>query len=321
MKIALLLFAALVSAHAQTAIKAAVEIGGKDEVKLGTLTVNEKELNFEGAELMFQLPVDAVEDVQVAGFREKWMSVGIRPSSEFAKSYAFLLQADRTGGKNSPARLQFLLPPNADLKAGLAIARSFKDRVDAVIVARQTQEQAAKAQAEREKQERQVTEAAAKPSTISPAVPREEPRQAKPSKPKIRFAIEAYYLSKKPGGFVKSYGLAGELVFREDGIGFTFTDASKLDPERQRAADGGAIWIPASMASGTIHTQKALLGASPTMFWVGLTPKRGTPAYERLRPLLTEAGEVLFTIRHTGAQARVGDLLTKYNTNNFGGME
>jgi hypothetical protein len=323
MKIALLLLAALVSASAQTALKVAVEIGGKDEVKLGMLTITEQTLDFEGAELMFSLPLGAVEDVQVAGFREKWMSVGVRGGSDFAKSYSFLLQADRSGARNAPGRVQFLLPPSADLKSALTIARDFKARVDAAIATRQAQEQAlqaAKAQEEKEKLERQQAEKAAKQAPVSPAVPSEERRQTVAAhKPKILFVVQAYYLSKKPSGFVKSYGLSGELVFREDGIGFTFSQANQLDAERQRAAEGGSLWVPAATATGTIHTQKAILGATPTMFWVGLTPKQGDPAFERLRPLLTDAGELLFTVRQTSAASRIADLLTEYNTANFGG--
>ena len=110
-------------------------------------------------------------------------------------------------------------------------------------------------------------------------------------------------------------------MFRQDGIGFTFAEPGKLDSERQQAADGAVIWLPAAAATGTLHKQKGLLGGAPTMFWVGFTPRQGSPAADRLRPLLTEAGEVLFTIRQTGAQNRIANLLTEYNTANFGGNE
>ena len=206
MKFALLLLStALATFAAQPAptLKAAVVIGAKDEIKLGTLTVGEKQLDFEGADLLFTLPLDAIEDVQVAGFREKWLTIGIRANSEFGKSYGFLLQSDRAV-KNAPARVQFLLPPNADLKSAVALAQAFKARADALVAQRQSSEQATKAQEGREKQQqRQQAEAV---TIAPPPVPFPAPsqrRDAAPQKPRTLLVVQAYYLARKPGGFVK----------------------------------------------------------------------------------------------------------------------
>jgi hypothetical protein len=180
-------------------------------------------------------------------------------------------------------------------------------------------EQAAKAQAEREKQERQQAEAAAKPpaAPVSPTVSAERREQA-PPQPKVTLAVRAYYLEKKPGGLMKNYGMSGELVFREDGIGFAFHEAQKLDGERQRAADGGTIFIPfEALGTGFVRDQKLLMGAAPKMFFVVLTPRQGTPAYERLRPLLTQDCELLFTVRALHERGRISSFFTRLNASNF----
>src|SRR5450631_4237182 len=68
--------AAFAAAPTPTTLKAAVVIGAKDEVKLGTLTVGDKQLDFEGADLLFSVPLDAVEDVQVAGVEHLVVEAG-----------------------------------------------------------------------------------------------------------------------------------------------------------------------------------------------------------------------------------------------------
>jgi hypothetical protein len=323
MKLAMVfLLTALGQAGAQTTIKAAVQIGAKDEVKLGTLTVTAAKLDFEGAELLFSLPVDCIADVQVAGFREQWMTIGIRPTSDFARSYTFLLQPDRAGAKSTPARVQFLLPPNADLKAGLAIARDFKTHADAAIALRQAaadaDAQTLKTRTEQEAQQRAEQQQQQKAEARAVAAPPAQERREAPTQPKVLVAINAFYLDKKPGAFIKNYGTSGELVFRDDGIGFAFHELAKLTQDRQQAAGNGNIFIPfESLQTGFVRDQKLYLGAPPTMFWLVLTPRVNSDAYARLRPFLTADGELLFTVRAIHQRDQVRSFLTRLNAGNF----
>ena len=326
MKIAvLLILTALAQAGAQTTLKAVVEIGSKDEVKIGTLTVAETKLDFEGAELMFALPLEAIEDVQVAGFREKWLTVAVRANSEFARSYGFLLQLDRTGTKNAPGRIQFLLPPNADLKAAVAIARDFKARADVALADRQAvEQQAAQARiaeqaaaktraAEEAPQQRAVQQAASAPAPAR-APQAQEKRE---EDPKVYMAVSAYYFTKKPGALMTSSGIPGELVLRSDGIGFAFHELNKLSADRQQATTDSRVFVPLdALQDGFLRDLRVLGGQSPT-FFVVLVPRPDSELYKRLRPLLTDTGELLLHVRAGNRRGQINQYLAKFSGHQF----
>jgi hypothetical protein len=288
----------------------------KDDIRLGTLTLSPTQLDFDSTGLIFTIPVDAIAEVEWAGFAERWLTIGLRSTSDFARAYPFLLTPG--SGPKSPGRLSFLLPPNADLKAAIALAKDFKISVDAAIAtAAEAEAKAEKARSEQEAQERaeqQHRQAEARAA----AVPAPQPRREEPRQPKVLLALNAYYLDKKPGALMTNFGTSGELVMRNDGIGFAFHELNKLSEDRQHAAENGNIFIPFdSLQTGFVRDQKLLLGARPTMFFVVLTPRSNSEAYARLRPLLTADGEILFTVRGIQERDQVRSLLTRINAGNF----
>jgi hypothetical protein len=75
-------------------LRVAVEIPAKKQMSAGVLTLAADEVKFDsdqqGAdELLFSIPAKDVEEVQVAGFRERFLSLKIRAHADFVKAYSF----------------------------------------------------------------------------------------------------------------------------------------------------------------------------------------------------------------------------------------
>jgi len=321
MKYALITITALVAsipAVAQPAhkVKAAVEMPVSKEVKLGTLSFGNDKLEFSSPNLIFSLSFDAIEDVQYAGFREKWLTLGVRGDSSFARAYGFLLAPDHSR-KDAPARVNFLLSPDADLAAALAAAEAFQKQVDAVIAARKPIEPPPTLA--RTPTPPAVAPAPAPPpvapaTTTAPLPPISLPKPA----PKALFTLEpVYYLAKKPGMLMSSLGVSGQIVFREDGVGFVFDELNKISDDRAKCTHDGAIFIPLTDLQTAFVRDQKTLGSRPTMFFVVLAPKPGSEAYTRLRPLLTEEGTLLFTVRGMTQRGQVASYFARNAAQQF----
>ena len=84
-------------------------------------------LKFHGRDLIFTLPCAQVWDVRHAGFREKWLSIGIT-SGSFATQYGFLLQtAPEPGARH---RLDIALPRDASLESAEDFAQALEARLN-----------------------------------------------------------------------------------------------------------------------------------------------------------------------------------------------
>lgn len=112
----------------------AVDIPAKNhQMWPGVLTLAANEVRFEtdqrgSDELLFSIPVKDVEEVAVAGFRERFLSLKIRQNTEFVKAYAFLLSDNRSPGPN-PLTVNFALGAKEDLRAGMATVNDFKSHL------------------------------------------------------------------------------------------------------------------------------------------------------------------------------------------------
>ena len=80
-------------------------------------------LKFHGRDLIFTLPCAQIWDVRHAGFREKWLSIGIT-SGSFATQYGFLLQTAPEPG--APHRLDIALPRDASLESAEDFAQALE---------------------------------------------------------------------------------------------------------------------------------------------------------------------------------------------------
>ena len=303
-----------------TALKAAVAMPAKEDIRLGTLTVSAKQLDFDSPGLIFSLPVDAIAEVEWAGFAERWLTIGIRPASDFARAYPFLLTPGSGGA--SAARLSLLLPPNADLKTAIALAKDFKATADAAIAARQAAEQqvaqarlaeqqVAKAKAAEEAHQQRAAQPSAAVATIA-APPPEENRQ-----PKVYLSMPAYYFQKKPGALMTSSGIPGEIVLRSDGIGFAFHELGKLSDDRKQATIDNRIFLPLDSLQDCLVRDLRVMGTQNPTFFVVLVPRQNSELYNRLRPLLTDAGELLLHVRASAQRGPISQYLARVSAHQF----
>jgi hypothetical protein len=302
-----------------TALKAAVAMPAKQDIRLGTLTLSAEQLDFDSPGLIFSLPVDAITEVEWAGFAERWLTIGIRPTSDFARAYPFLLTP---GSGGAAARLSLLLPPNADLKTAIALAKDFKATADAAIAARQAAEQqaaqarlaeqqAAKAKVAEEAQQQRAAQQSAAAATIAASPPTEN------REPKVYVSMSAYYFQKKPGTLMTSSGLPGEIVLRSDGIGFAFHELGKLSDDRKQAITDNRIFLPLDSLQDCFVRDLRVLGTPNPTFFVVLVPRQNSELYNRLRPLLTDAGELLLHVRASAQRGPISQYLTRVSAHQF----
>ncbi len=115
-------------------LRVAVEVPGQDSLIFGTLTLSASQAEFQSdtgskRELLFTLPASSIAGVQVAGFREHFLTFDIKKDSEFAKTYAFLFNDPRASStKTFP--LSFELTPKEDLRSAMKKATDFKARLE-----------------------------------------------------------------------------------------------------------------------------------------------------------------------------------------------
>lgn len=126
-------------------LRVAVEVPGQDSLIFGTLTLSTDKAEFQSdagskRELLFTLPASSITNVQVAGFKEHFLTFDIKKDSEFAKTYAFLFNDPRTSsGKTFP--LTFELTPKEDLRSAMKRATEFKAQIEGANLNASKQEQ------------------------------------------------------------------------------------------------------------------------------------------------------------------------------------
>ncbi len=291
-------------------LRAAVELGQADNVKLGKLTFGADSLEFDSPDLVFSLPVAAIDAVDVAGSREHWLRLTIDPTTPFARSYSFLLQLQHTPPS---AHLQFLLPPGSgtDLKAALDVANRFADRV---------------APAALERTARRAPMTAAVPVAAAAAHPAPKPAVAPappPPQPKTLAVIGAGWLPKKPSLVMSGYGASGQLVFKENGIGFAFDNVQALAQSQVDALSDAGLFLPAedtaNVAAQDQKTGPSFLGRPqpPQFYFVILTPRLGSPSAARFRPFLDPNGALVFCIRNMYSRQQIGQLIAGFTASKF----
>jgi len=198
-----------VSEAAGKVLHVAVEIPTKNhQLWPGALTFAANEVKFEtdqrgSDELLFSIPIKDVEEVEVAGFRERFLSLKIRPNSDFVKAYSFLLSDNRSPGPN-PLTVSFALGAKEDLRAGMATVNDFKSHLAHVPVIATS------------RMAGQIPETAERSATT--------PGLGADRRATDLFRQEARYLEKLKGFSALMVnnlsGTAGELVFFDDGFGY-----------------------------------------------------------------------------------------------------
>ena len=108
-------------------LRVGVEVPGQDQLRFGTLTLTPESVKFDSDELLFTVPVKDLEDVQVAGFRERFLTLRVRKDSEFSRSYAFLF-VDRNSGLTSSLSLSFQLGPKETLRMALEAGNTYREK-------------------------------------------------------------------------------------------------------------------------------------------------------------------------------------------------
>ena len=228
--------------HPQS-LRVVVEVPGRDTLVSGSLELSENGLKFQSPDLLFDVPVDCIEEVLVAGFKEDFLKVRVLSDSDFAKTYDFLLKKELPGigGKKTPnPLLKIQLWPKEPLPPAMEAANAFKATV-AAAQARAAEKTAAERAAVRSTAE--TSSSPASPTVDSKAVTAEAPAApaAEPKKParKVVFRVnQGGYLPSLSGaskalGFFS--GPDGATVFFEDGIGF------KSDQPRPAKVPGGFL--------------------------------------------------------------------------------
>jgi len=266
----------------------AVEIPTKNhQLWPGVLTLTANEVRFEtdqrgSDELLFSIPVKDVEEVEVAGFRERFLSLKIRQNSDFVKAYAFLLSDNRSPGPN-PLNVNFALGAKEDLRSGMATLNDFKSHL-AHAPAIPTSSMAGR------------TSETAEHSAIASG-PGAERRASD------LFRQEARYLEKLKGFSAlivnNLSGTAGELVFFDDGFGYRSERQNpRISGAKSQFLEGG--YLKFKLKNDWIQNvvYKPVKGNANCIIMV-VQVKKDSPFFSSSRNLLTDTGndnEVVFLV-------------------------
>lgn len=274
-------------------LRMVVEVPGRDTLVSGSMELSAKGIKFQSADLLFDVPVDCIEEVLVAGFKEDFLKVRVLSDSDFAKTYDFLLKKELPGigGKKNPnPLLKIQLWPKESLPPAMEAANAFKATV-AAAQARAAERTAAERAAARSTAE--TSSSPASPTVDSKAVTTEAPavpavESKKPAR-KVVFRINQGGYLPSLSGTSKVLGLFsgpdGATVFFEDGIGF------KSDQPKPAKVPGGFLdedgyfkfLVPLSEVAGL----RLVKGEKVHLFYVTL---KDGEFLAKNRALLTDQG-------------------------------
>jgi len=289
-------------------LRVAVEITAKKQLSVGVLTLAASEVRFESDqhgsdELLFSIPAKDVEEVQVAGFRERFLSLKIRQNTDFVKAYSFLFSESRLSGTNA-LTVNFELGPKEDLRAALTTASEFKSHLadapaptkDAISRTDQSLKAALASSA-----------AIGRGSEIPARSPISSASSADRKAPTELFRQEARYLEKLRGFsalmVTNLSGTPGELVFFEDGFGYRSERQNpRISPVKTQFLEDG--YLKFRLQNDWIQNvvSKPVKG-NPNCVVIVVQIRKGSPFFSDSRSLLTDTGndnEIVFLVSASG---------------------
>jgi hypothetical protein len=286
-------------------LRVAVEIPAKKQMSAGVLTLAADEVKFDsdqqGAdELLFSIPARDVEEVQVAGFRERFLSLKIRANADFAKAYAFLFSDNRQNGTNA-LTVVFELGPKEDLRAALATASEFKLRL---VEAAAAATKAATSGTDRPlKVGMTPLPAPGGASEILARSPVTSAAGADRKAPTEMFRQEARYLEKLRGFAALMVnnlsGTPGELVFFDDGFGYRSERQNpRINPAKGQFLKDGYLTFRLKNDWVQNVVFKPVKGNANCVIIV-VEIQKSSPFFSNSRSLLTDTGndnEIVFLV-------------------------
>ncbi len=274
------------------ALHVAVDIPTKNhQLWPGVLTLTANDVRFEtdqrgSDELLFSIPVRDVEEVEVAGFRERFLSLKVRQNADFVKAYAFLFSDNRSPGPN-PLTVNFALGAKEDLRAGMASVNDFKSRlVHAPAVA------------------------AVRMAGHGPETPERSPTAFGPGadrKATEVFREQARYLEKLKGFSALMMnnlsGTAGELVFFDDGFGYRSERQNpRISATKSQFLEDGYLKVRLKNDWVQNVVYKPVKG-NPNCMIVVIQIRKDSAFFSNSRNLMTDTGndnEIAFVVATSG---------------------
>jgi len=288
--------------------RVAVEVPGQDQLRFGTLSLTPEGVRFDSDELLFTVPLKDMDDIQVAGFRERFLTLLVRKDSEFARSYAFLF-SDRRSGVTNLSSLSFQLGPKETLRAAVENGRAYREQIANQLPANQTAPAALPIEAPR------TARAAMIPADPPlPALPKttSDPQRTTPVLPSSQplhelFRLSGRYIEKRKGlsSFVLT-GTPGDLVFFEDAIGFR-SQAQNPHLGADKAAFIQDGYLKFRVGDKDIESVSYQPVTSNNTVLV-ITINRKSSFYVQSKPLLTETkndNELVFLVPSGSSQSQL----------------
>jgi len=282
----------------------AVEIPTKNhQLWPGVLTLGVNEVRFESDqhasdELLFSIPVRDMEEVEVAGFRERFLSLKIRQNADFVKAYSFLFSDSRSPGENS-LTVNFSLGAKEDLRVGMATADELKSHL--VHAPSSTKDASVKADQSPKAVLPSSSMIGRTPGVLDsspgPSAPSADPRATE------LFRQEARYLEKLRGFsalmVTNLSGTGGELVFFDDGFGYRSQRQNpRISPAKSQFLEGGYLKFRLKNDWVQNVVYKPVKG-NPNCVVVVVQIKKDSPFFANSRGLLTDTGndnEIVFLV-------------------------
>ena len=254
----LFIFPMLADSNTIPPLRVAVEVPGQDQLRFGTLSFAAEGVKFDSNELLFTVPINDMEDIQVAGFRERFLTVVVRKNSGFSRSYAFLFADSRIGMSNSLS-LSFQLGPKETLRTALEAGTQYREQV-----ADQLRANSPAAPEPSSPSSPGIIRSAgpppgvigsinSSPVRVDPPLPRlprtsedkkkEAATSSAPQPSRELFHLSGRYLEKWQGvGSVILAGTPGDLVFFEDTLGFrSQVQNPRLGPNKTPFVEDGYL--------------------------------------------------------------------------------
>lgn len=302
-------------------LRVAVEIAAKKQLSVGVLTLAASEVRFESDqhgsdELLFSIPAKDVEEVQVAGFRERFLSLKIRQNTDFVKAYSFLFSESRLSGTNA-LTVNFELGAKEDLRAALTTASEFKSHLAAAPAP-------TKDATSRTDQALKAALASSPAIGRGPEIPARSPISSVADRktPTELFRQEARYLEKLRGFsalmVTNLSGTPGELVFFDDGFGYRSERQNpRISPVKTQFLEDG--YLKFRLQNDWIQNvvSKPVKG-NPNCVVIVVQIRKNSPFFSDSRSLLTDTGndnEIVFLVSASGQYQVASYFRTKIKGN------
>ena len=281
-------------------LRVAVEVPGQDQLRFGTLTLAVDGVKFDSEELLFRVPIQDLEDLKVAGFRERFLTLVVRKDSEFVQAYGFLF-SDRRYPSSSSLSLSFQLGPKEVLRAAVETGNTYRSQIADRLRTHPVSAAGPLPPA-----------TAASVSTPRPPLPPAAPIHSSAAvggvsdtagakvPPAVRelFRLNVRYVEKRKGmSSLVLTGLPGELLFFEDSLGFrSQVQNPRLGPDKVPFLQDGYLKFRIADKDIENVTYQALSGHYTALV---LTIQRQSSFYVESKALLTDTrndNEIVFLV-------------------------